>query len=190
MFTPKILEISYEKPMFAVAHRGTIISSLERLEKIRESLGEEEYVCCIYWLTMPFESLSEEFQKAELEFYRMRRIDDLLIVILDEMMYGDTLEKLREKFGIIELPAMIVTDRMISLKEVEKEDIEAIVFKTWAIKVLIEQNVFVGTLNRLYHLARDGKLTKKRQFWEKVIKPLGRKIKEEVKDFISFQLPS
>jgi|GEM_PF-6561405 len=181
-------EIEVEKEPFVAVDEGlgTIEINVKRLEKIRKRIPEEEleYKCCIYWLTLPYESLSEEFKKAEDMLYNIRMFKDTLIVILDETR-EDIVDSLRGKFKIKELPAMIVTDRMIPLQEIKGiEKIEGWKYSSQAIKSLIKRGIFMEYLNRLYHIAKDNKLREKSLLIE-ITKVYGKEVYDELKDWIS-----
>lgn len=165
---------------------GTIEVSIKRLEEIRKRFSEEElgYKCCIYWLTLPYESLSEEFKKAEDALYKMRMFKDMLIVILDETR-EDIVNNLRKNLKITELPAMIITDKMIPLQEIEDvKKIEGWKCSSKAIKILVKREIFMDYMNKLYHLAKDNKLREKEKVLS-IIELYGNEVYNELKSWIS-----
>jgi len=167
-----------------MAFSYSIEADPERLRRIRESVGEKEYVCHIIWLVnMPFDSLPEPYRRVEIELYKLvRENKDVHVVVLDERKFPIVVGDLMEEFGVDSLPALIVSQRPIDLRNPDRRD--SVVFKRDALKRLIEHERLVDVIWNLPTWARAGAL-KSRAKLESVIKPLLSSLWEEIKNLVA-----
>jgi len=170
-----------------VAYTRTIETDPERLERLKDLVGERGYICHIVWLVdRSPDELSEEFREVELELYRLaRRSGEVLVTILDFNKHRTVVVDLMRKLGITDLPALVVSEKRIDLKNPDKEG--TAVIRSGALKRLAEQGRIRELISNIPVWASLGVL-RDRVKLEAGFKSLFGKLWDEVKQLISINI--
>jgi len=173
-----------------VAYTRTIETDPERLEKLKTLTGEKDYVCHIVWLVNePLDGLPEEFREVELELYRLaRQSGEVLVTILDFNRYRATVVDIMRKLGIEDLPALVVSEKRLDLRNPDRSG--TIVIGRGALKRLAKQGRIRELISNIPVWASLGKL-RDRVKLEAELKSLLGELWDEVKQLklISINIP-
>jgi hypothetical protein len=163
----------------------------DRLMKLMEAAGERlNYSCHIIWLVnMPHDSLPERYKRVEEELFRLVLHNrDVHVTMLDSGRYPLTASALMDYFGIEDLPAMIIADRLINLEKPDKNN--TIVVKAGALdRIARNTDVLKKFISNIPVWARRGTL-KKRVKWEAEVKQLLGKLWDEIKSLVTVNIPA
>jgi len=170
-----------------VAYTRTIETDPERLEKLKALTGEKDYVCHIVWLVgEPLDELPEEFREVELELYRLaRRSGEVLVTILDFNKHRTTAVGIMKKLEVEDLPALVVSEKRIDLKNPDKKG--TAVIRRGALKRLAKQGRIRELISNIPVWASLGVLKDKVKL-EAELKSLFGELWNEVKQLISINI--